>query len=94
MSMRKTFPSRTNQYAVSTTCMTNCHVFAHKTFFLMLLLFLNVHVCLISLHYSFIHPTNTYSILCIIVLGTEDETRELHIFCPSELTMSAHLTPL
>lgn len=43
------FPSRTNKYAVFTTSMTNCHIFANKVFFLMWLLFFHIHVFVSSL---------------------------------------------
>lgn len=60
--------------------MTECDVFAYKIFFLILLLFiylfLCLRVCLISPHYSFIYPTLPYSILCANVLCTEDDIRE------------------
>jgi len=72
----RNFPSRTNKYAVFTTSVTKCHIFANKFFFFfdVAVIFPCSRVCLISLHYSFIHPTNTCSPLCIIVFGTEDET--------------------
>jgi len=41
----RNFPSRTNKYAVFTTSVTKCHIFANKFFFfLMWLLFFHVHV--------------------------------------------------